>query len=101
MKKVFIKLIEKYQKTISPDHSEWGKLRFPHGYCQFYPSCSEYARQSIEERGSLKGIALGVWRVLRCNPFSHGGVDEVKHNTNKRMRTNETNIRRIGTRLAD
>jgi len=78
MKQIFIKLISFYQKTVSPDHSGWGKLRFPNGYCQYYPSCSEYARQSIEKQGLAKGVLRGAWRVIRCNPFSNGGVDEVR-----------------------
>jgi len=78
MKTILLSIIAFYQKTISPDHSEWGKSRHPHGYCQYYPSCSEYTKQSIQKNGVIKGIVLGVFRVLRCNPFSAGGVDPVK-----------------------
>ena len=77
MKNILISFINVYQKSFSPDHSQWGKVRFPHGYCQYHPSCSEYTKQSIEEGGSFRGILRGGWRVLRCNPFSKGGVDEV------------------------
>ncbi len=41
--------------------------------CKYHPSCSAYAVQSIERYGILRGLVLAVWRVLRCNPFSHGG----------------------------
>ena len=47
------------------------------GQCRFYPSCSAYAEQAIRTRGASVGSALAVWRVLRCNPFGHGGVEHV------------------------
>jgi putative membrane protein insertion efficiency factor len=43
--------------------------------CKYHPSCSSYAVQAIERYGILRGLVLGVWRVLRCNPWSHGGYD--------------------------
>ncbi len=43
--------------------------------CKFYPSCSEYSIISIEKYGILKGILLSIFRVLRCNPFSKGGIN--------------------------
>ena len=45
--------------------------------CKYEPSCSRYAVQAIEELGILRGLVLAGWRLLRCNPFSHGGVDKV------------------------
>jgi putative membrane protein insertion efficiency factor len=63
-----------YQKTISPDHGLFSTL-FPHGYCRFYPSCSEYGYQSIKNKGLIKGVFKTTWRILRCNPFNKGGVD--------------------------
>lgn len=45
--------------------------------CRYYPSCSTYAVEAVRTYGPLKGLALAVWRLLRCNPFSHGGVDRV------------------------
>ena len=47
------------------------------GQCRFYPSCSSYAEQAIRTRGAVVGSGLAVWRVLRCNPFGHGGIDHV------------------------
>jgi uncharacterized protein len=44
--------------------------------CRYEPTCSEYAAQSIRRFG-LRGVLLGAWRLLRCNPFSHGGFDPV------------------------
>ena len=69
MKKMCIKLIEFYQKSISP----W----LGHN-CKYYPTCSEYMKQAIEKYGFLKGFLLGCWRFLRCNPFSKGGYDPLK-----------------------
>ncbi|MGN6167090.1 MAG: membrane protein insertion efficiency factor YidD [Solirubrobacteraceae bacterium] len=46
--------------------------------CKFYPSCSEYAVQAIMRFGILRGLVLAAWRLLRCNPFSHGGFDPVE-----------------------
>ena len=46
--------------------------------CKYYPSCSEYAVQAISEFGILRGLVLAGWRLLRCNPFSHGGFDPVQ-----------------------
>jgi putative membrane protein insertion efficiency factor len=57
-----------YQKFISPALAP---------RCKYYPSCSSYALTAIQNHG-LKGVAMAVWRVLRCNPWSHGGVDYVK-----------------------
>jgi putative membrane protein insertion efficiency factor len=46
--------------------------------CKYYPSCSEYAAQAITKFGILRGLVLAARRVLRCNPFSHGGFDPVE-----------------------
>jgi uncharacterized protein len=43
--------------------------------CKYYPSCSEYAARALRKHGLVKGSAKAAWRVLRCNPWSHGGVD--------------------------
>ena len=70
-------LVRAYQKTLSPDHS-WLRHRFPRGYCKYYPSCSQYTHEAINEFGLTKGILKGSWRILRCNPWSRGGVDPIK-----------------------
>ena len=46
--------------------------------CRYWPSCSEYALQAIQKHGVLKGGLLGVWRIVRCNPWSKGGIDPVR-----------------------
>jgi putative membrane protein insertion efficiency factor len=65
MRKILTAPIKIYQKWISP-------MFGPH--CKYYPSCSAYAISAIENYGP-KGIAMSIWRLLRCNPWSHGGVD--------------------------
>ena len=47
--------------------------------CKYYPSCSEYAVQAVGRFGILRGLVLAGWRLLRCNPWSHGGFDPVEH----------------------
>ena len=46
--------------------------------CKYYPSCSEYTAQAVERFGILRGLVLAGWRLLRCNPWSHGGFDPVE-----------------------
>ncbi len=72
MKKILLKLIDFYKKNISL----W--LESKNIKCKFYPTCSEYTRQAIKKYGALKGLILGIYRVLRCNPFSKGGYDPLK-----------------------
>jgi uncharacterized protein len=45
--------------------------------CRYYPSCSEYALEAVREYGLIRGSVLAAWRVMRCNPWSHGGFDHV------------------------
>ena len=50
-------------------------LLTPAGTCKYHPSCSQYALDALRKDGLVKGSEKAVWRVLRCNPWSHGGVD--------------------------
>lgn len=78
-------VIRLYQKTISFDHGLL-KIFYPNGYCRFYPTCSEYAAQAIEKKGLFKGSLLTGWRLLRCTPWSKGGLDPVeKANKNTKV----------------
>ncbi len=45
--------------------------------CKYYPSCSAYTVQALRELGIVRGTVVGAWRLARCNPWSHGGVDEL------------------------
>jgi len=49
----------------------------PPGTCKYHPTCSQYALDAFRERGLFTGAWLTAWRLLRCNPWSHGGVDYV------------------------
>ncbi len=71
MKKIMISLVRFYQKAISP-HLNKGLTK-----CRYTPSCSHYMIKAIEKNG-YKGFFQGIWRILRCNPFSKGGYDPVK-----------------------
>jgi putative membrane protein insertion efficiency factor len=67
MKLILITPIKIYQKWISPMFAP---------RCKYYPSCSSYAVTAIDNYG-IKGVAMATWRLMRCNPWSHGGVDYV------------------------
>lgn len=45
--------------------------------CKYYPTCSTYALKALEKHGAVKGSILAIWRLMRCNPYSLGGVDHV------------------------
>jgi putative membrane protein insertion efficiency factor len=62
-------MIRAYQKVISPT--------LPPGSCRFYPTCSHYGYQAIYKYGAIRGSLMATWRILRCNPFNHGGFDPV------------------------
>ena len=68
MKKLLLALIKFYRSAISPHTAP---------SCKYTPTCSQYGLEAIERFGALKGSALTIWRILRCNPFSKGGYDPV------------------------
>lgn len=68
VKKFMLVAIRFYRKYLSPIKST---------RCPYTPTCSEYGMQAIEKYGAWKGGLLALWRILRCNPFSHGGYDPV------------------------
>ena len=76
MKYVLLGVFTIYQKTLSPDHG-WFSSLHAYGFCRYYPSCSEYAYQAIDRFGVLKGVCLGLKRVVRCAPWSAASVDVV------------------------
>jgi len=65
MRKLATLPIKFYQQWVSPMFG---------ARCKYYPSCSSYAVSAIEAYG-LRGIVMSAWRLVRCNPWSHGGVD--------------------------
>ena len=69
MKKILIASIKLYKRYLSPIKGT---------KCPYYPSCSDYAIDAVEKYGSFKGSFLALWRIIRCNPFSKGGVDPVR-----------------------
>jgi uncharacterized protein len=66
LKGILVAPIRLYQRTLSP--------ALP-ARCKYHPSCSEYAVQAVRRYGVVRGVVLAGWRLLRCNPWSHGGVD--------------------------
>ncbi len=75
LREVWVWPIRAYQKWISP--------HFP-ARCKYYPTCSAYALTAILRYGILIGGGLAVWRILRCNPWSKGGIDPVPDQLFKR-----------------
>jgi len=67
---VILAPIRAYQRFISPAMPR---------RCKYYPTCSAYAIDAVREFGLLRGLVLAGWRLLRCNPFSHGGYDPVEN----------------------
>ncbi len=65
MRTVLVAVINFYQKWISPSFAP---------RCKYYPSCSTYAASAISHYG-IRGVGMAMWRLVRCNPWSHGGVD--------------------------
>lgn len=74
---ILIFLIKIYQKTLSPDHGPL-KTLYKHGTCKYYPTCSMYGINVLKKKGVIIGLPMLIWRIFRCNPWSKGGVDEVK-----------------------
>lgn len=68
LKKVMIKIIRFYQKSISP---------YKRFHCIYTPTCSQYAIEAIEKYGPFKGGFISIKRILRCHPFAKGGFDPV------------------------
>ena len=68
MKRALLAAIAAYRRWLSPALGP---------RCRYEPSCSAYAAQSVDRFGAARGLLLTCWRLLRCNPFSHGGFDPV------------------------
>jgi uncharacterized protein len=72
MKRLGLLLLRAYRFFVSP-------LLGPR--CKYHPTCSQYALDALEEFGIVRGSVLAGWRLLRCNPWSHGGVDYAREQT--------------------
>ena len=67
MKHAGVALVHGYRQTL-------GRL-VPEGTCKYHPSCSQYAIDALRKHGFVRGSLKAAWRLARCNPWSHGGVD--------------------------
>lgn len=76
VKKLLIGAVKLYQMLLSPLKSR--------PCCRFYPTCSNYAIEAFNEWGAVRGMGLTLFRILRCNPFCRGGIDNVPVNSRKR-----------------
>lgn len=72
MTRILLAALEFYRRWLSPVVHSMGQ-----GGCRYVPTCSEYATVAIATHGLLKGTVLAIWRVMRCHPFSRGGLDQV------------------------
>ena len=72
MRRVALAAVRAYRATIG---------QIIGGRCKYYPSCSQYALDAYQHYGVVRGTILTGWRLLRCNPFSHGGVDHPRDQT--------------------
>ncbi|MBI4100650.1 membrane protein insertion efficiency factor YidD [Candidatus Microgenomates bacterium] len=77
MKTAGLFLIRFYKRNLSGKTSLSGPLSLVGHSCRFSPTCSEYMYSAITKYGIIKGIGLGLKRIIRCHPFSHGGFDPI------------------------
>jgi putative membrane protein insertion efficiency factor len=72
---VAVVFLRMYRAMISPLYGD---------VCRYYPSCSAYGLHSIQRFGVVRGSALGIWRIMRCNPWAAGGIDDVPSRKNEK-----------------
>lgn len=82
IKRGLIAAVRWYQRAISA---------YTRPKCRFYPTCSNYMIEAVQVHGAWKGFWLGVWRILRCNPFGASGWDPVPPPKPKQMRARDRN----------
>lgn len=83
LRQLVVAPVRAYQRLFSPAIGE---------RCRYYPTCSTYAVQAVQDYGILRGLVLAVWRVLRCNPLSGGGVDPVREQRLFKTRGHATSV---------
>lgn len=74
-------VLRAYRAVVSPLYGD---------VCRYHPSCSRYALESIQLHGVIAGVALGSWRILRCNPWAKGGVDDPPRARHDRHRVTDS-----------
>jgi hypothetical protein len=72
MTRILLATLAFYRRWLSPAIHTLGS-----GGCRYLPTCSEYAEVAIARHGPVRGVALALWRLLRCHPFARGGLDQV------------------------
>lgn len=77
MKKIVIHLIKAYQKVSFLNSQVFKSLSLTNACCRYSPSCSDYAIEAVTRFGSVKGLYLGLKRIISCHPFSKGGIDPI------------------------
>ena len=83
MTRILLAILDFYRRWLSPALHSLN----PGGGCRYVPTCSEYASTAIAIHGPLRGTALAAWRLLRCNPFARGGLDNVPAKVPPKSRT--------------
>ena len=86
---IAVAILLAYRKVISPLYGE---------VCRYYPSCSLYTLRAIQYHGALWGIGLGAVRIVKCNPFSRGGIDDPPERLKPRYVVNDTGFVRVKER---
>lgn len=80
-----------YRRVVSPLYGE---------VCRYYPSCSRYALEAFQRQGCVAGIGLTIWRLIRCNPWTPGGIDDAPERRHPRFSINSRGFVRPTTRKA-
>ena len=78
--RALVSLVKGYQYLVSP---------LLGSNCRYFPSCSSYTLEAIKLHGAAKGLVMGSWRILRCNPFSKGGYEPVPGSCEHRQMSTE------------
>jgi uncharacterized protein len=88
MTRLLLAILDFYRRWLSPALHSLN----PGNGCRYLPTCSEYASLAIATHGPFRGVALAMWRLLRCNPFARGGLDPVppRHNSGANLRDAQT-----------
>ncbi|MBI3957070.1 MAG: membrane protein insertion efficiency factor YidD [Candidatus Kerfeldbacteria bacterium] len=75
--RILLAALRLYQHTLSPD-TGWFAYQYPGGVCRFTPTCSAYMAEAVGSFGVIRGVRMGVLRILRCHPWQRGGFDPIR-----------------------